>query len=252
MNTTTAVTDIVVMPLRFTDHFAHMRDFLVLLGFSRRVSRADSWVDLVGGFGMVAVHGAALSDSGAHSGDTGLSFEVGDVDVLAAQLTAAGFPEVEVYDEAYGRVLRVRDHAGAQLTFEERSNDRYGYRVDDPRPRHGIVAMPLRFDPPLGPLAALLAAAGFERLDEGDDERWRVWSSRDGGLVALHPSADERGPGSVQLGFRTEEPLADLAARLLAAGHTEVTLSEGFGGELTVIDPDGQEVLVQPVSGRPR
>lgn len=247
MNTTTAVSDIVVMPLRFTDHLPQMRDFLVLLGFSPRVSRAESWVDLVGGSGMVAVHGAAVSESGARSGDTGLSFEVGDVDVLAARLTAGGFPDVEVYDEAYGRALRVRDHGGAQLTFDERSEDLYGYRRDDPQPEHGIVAMPLRFDPPVGPFADLLAAVGFERFDEGDDQWWRVWSSPAGGLVALHPSVDDRAPGSVQFGFRTEEPLADLAVRLIAAGHADVTVSGEFGGELTVIDPDGQKVLVQPV-----
>lgn len=252
MNTTTAVTEIVVRPLRFTDHFAQMRDFLALLGFSPRVSRNESWLDLVGGSGMVAVHAAAVSSSGAQSGDTGLSFEAGNVDLLAAQLTSSGFAEMEVGDEAYGRVLQVRDHAGAQLTFDERVEDLYGYRRDDPRPEHGIVAMPLRFDPPLGRLAELLAAAGFEQLDEGDDEWWRVWSSPAGGLIALHPSADDRAPGAVQLGFRTEKPLADLAARLMAAGHTEVTLSDEFGGELTVIDPDGQKVLVQRVAGTAR
>jgi hypothetical protein len=229
-----------------------MRDFLVLLGFSPRVSRAESWVDLVGASGMVAVHSAATSDSGAQSGDTGLSFEVGDVDVLAARLIAGGHLDVEIYDEAYGRVLRVRDKAGAQLTFDERSRDLYGYHLDDPSPQHGIAAMPLRFDPPVGPFAALLAATGFERLDEGDDEWWRVWSSSNGGLVALHPSVDDRAPGSVQLGFRTEEPLADLATRLIAAGYSDVAVSSEFGGELTVTDPDGRKVLVQPVSGMPR
>ncbi|HEY8791107.1 MAG TPA: hypothetical protein VIM10_18520 [Actinopolymorphaceae bacterium] len=153
---------------------------------------------------------------------------------------------MEIYDEAYGRVLRVGDHRAERVTFDERSKDLYGYRRDDPQPVHGIVAMPLRFDSPVGPFADLLAAAGFDRLDEGDDEWWRVWSSPAGGLVALHPSTDDRAPGSVQFGFRTEEPLADLAARLIAAGHTDVTVSDEFGGELTVIDPDGQKVLVQP------
>lgn len=112
--------------------------------------------------------------------------------------------------------------------------------------------MPLRFDPPVGPFADLLAAARLVRLDEGDDEWWRVWSSPAGGLVALHPSVDDRGPRSVQLGFRTQEPLADLAARLIAAGHCEVTVSGEFGGELTVLDPDGQKVLIQSVTGRSR
>jgi hypothetical protein len=249
MTTTTAVTDIAVMPIRFTDRVPEVRDFLALLGFSARVSRADRWVDMVGGAGMVALHGAAVGESGARPGDTGLSFEVGDVDVLAARLTAAGIDDVEIYDEAYGRVLRVNDHGAERVTFDEHADDLYGYRVDDPTPQHGILSMPIRFGPPVGPFADLLAAAGFVRLDEGDDAWWRVWSSRDGGLVALHPSADDRAPGSVQLGFRTEEPLTDLAARLVAAGHHDVTLSDEFGGELTVTDPDGQRVLVQPVQG---
>jgi hypothetical protein len=249
MTTTTAVTDIAVMPIRFTDQVPQMRDFLALLGFSPRVSRAESWVDMAGGAGMVAVHGAAVSDSGARPGDTGLTFEAGDVAVLAARLTAAGFPDAEVYDEAYGRALRVRDKGGAVFIFGERPDDLYGYHADDPRPEHGIVSMPLQFDPPVGPFADLLAAAGFDRLDEGDDEWWRVWSSPAGGLIALHPSVDDRGPGSVQLGFRTGEPLADLATRLIAAGHSDVAMTDEFGGELTVIDPDGQKVLVQAIPG---
>lgn len=247
MNTTTAATDIAVMPIRFTDHAAQMRDFLALLGFSPRISRAESWIVMVGGAGMVALHGAAVTESDARPGDTGLSFEVGDVDVLFARLKARGIADVEIYDEAYGRVLRVGDHGGERVTFDEHSDDLYGYRLEDPRPQHGIVSMPLRFGPPVGPFADLLAAAGFNRLDEGDDEWWRVWRSAAGGLIALHPSVDDRGPGSVQLGFRTEEPLAGLAARLIAAGHADVTISDEFGGELTVTDPDGQKVLVQPV-----
>jgi len=248
MTIDTAATDIAVMPLRFTDQVARMRDFLTLLGFSSRVSRAESWVDLVGGAGMVALHGAVVSESGARPGETGLTFEVGDVDLLAARLTAAGFENVEIYDEAYGRVLRVGDHDAERITFDEHADDLYGYHVDDPRPEHGIVAMPLWFGPPVSGFADLLAGAGFARLDEGDDQWWRVWSSPGGGLVALHPSVEDRAAGSVQLGFRTEEPLADLAARLIAAGHTEVTVSGEFGGELTVIDPDGQKVLVQAVA----
>jgi hypothetical protein len=249
MNATT-VTDLAVMPLRFTDHVARMREFLVLLGFSPRISRGERWVDLVGGAGMVALHPARTTESGARPGTTGLSFEVVDVDAFAARLTAAGVEDVEIYDEAYGRVLRVAGHGAEHVTFDEHSDDLYGYHVDDPTPQHGIVSMPLRFDPPVSPFADLLAAAGFVRLDEGDDEWWRVWSSRDGGLVALHPSVDDRTAGSVHLGFRTEEPLADLAARLIAAGHVEVTVSDEFGGELTVIDPDGQKVLVQRVAAQ--
>ncbi len=238
-------TEVVVMPMRFTDHLPEMRDFLTLLGFSPRLSSAESWVDMVGGSGMVALHAAATS--GAGPGDTDLSFEVADVDRLAVQFARAGYLDMETFDEAYGRVMNVRDQHGTQLTFNERPTDLYGYRLDEPRPEHGIVSMPLRFDPPAGPFGQFLSAAGFVRLDEGDDEWWRVWRSNGGGLVALHPSADHRAPGSVQFGFRTREPLDELAGRLKAGGYAEVAVSGEFGGELIVTDPDGQVVLVQSV-----
>jgi hypothetical protein len=237
---------VVVMPLRFSDHVPQMQDFLSLLGFSRRVSRADKWITMAGHSGMVALHNTATKTS--PSGDTGLSFEVADIDALYAQFGEAGFTDREIYDEAYGRVLTVRDPEGTQLGFDEPEDDMYGYQVDEPRPEHGIVSMPLRFDPPSAPIARLLAAAGFVRLDEGDDQWWRVWRAPDGGLVALHPPGDDTPCGSVRLGFRTEEPLADLAARLTAAGYPDVTVSDDFGGELTVTDPDGQKVHVGPVA----
>jgi hypothetical protein len=237
--------EVVVMPIRFTDQVPRMQEFLTLLGFSPRLSRAESWVDMAGGSGMVALHAAALSSSSA--GDTGLNFEVADLEVLAAQFARAGYVDMEIYDETYGRAVNVRDQHGTQLTFNERPTDLYGYRLDEPRPEHGIVSMPLRFDPPAGPFGQFLSAAGFVRLDEGDDEWWRVWRSNGGGLVALHPSADHRAPGSVQFGFRTREPLDALAGRLKAGGYADVAVSGEFGGELTVTDPDDQVVLVQSV-----
>lgn len=32
----------------------------------------------------------------------------------------------------------------------------------------------------------------------------------------------------------------------MAAGYTDVTLGSDYGGELTVTDPDGQQVLIVP------
>lgn len=240
--------EVVVMPLRFTDNVPAMRDFLVLLGFSPRVSRAESWLDMVGGSGMVALH--STSTSSRQPADTGLSFEVPDVDALAAQFIGAGLADVRVYDEAYGRAMDVTGHDGTQLTFEERYTDLYGYRLNEPRPEHGIVSMPLWFGEPAGPYGDLLAAAGFVRLDEGDDQWWRVWRSTGGGMVALHPPTEQRSAGSVEFGFRTREPLPELGERLTAAGYAGVSLSDDFGGELTVTDPDGVSVLIQPLPTR--
>lgn len=223
-----------------------MRDFLALLGLSPRVTGAEKWVVMAGASGTVGLHATAVASSGAASGETDLTFEVPDADALKAQLAAAGLVDAEIYDEAWGRVLTVRDHHQRELYINERPDDYYGYQLDEPRPEHGIVSMPVKFEQPAGTFAETLASLGFVRLDEGDDALWRVWSSPDGGLVALHPPTDETAPGSVRIGFRTHEPLKELAERLVAAGHQDVTLSDEDGGALTVTDPDGQKVLVQP------
>lgn len=241
--------DLSVLPLRFTDNVAQMRDFFVLLGLSPRVSRDLMWIDMVGAAGMVALHDAATSDVKAPSGRTSLGISTTNADAVAARLKAAGIIDVTIYDEAYGRTLLVRYDGDAELWINEDSDDHYGYDVDDPQPQNGIVSMPIRFGAPAGSFADLLSAIGFGRLDEGDDQYWRVWSAERGGMVALHPATEVMSTDTVRLGFRTQEPLAQLADRLRAAGHTDVVVTDDFGGELTVTDPDGQHVLVQPLPG---
>lgn len=237
--------EVLVRPLRFTAHLLQMRDLLVTLGFAPRVGREDTWLTLAGAAGEVALHEAREGDPGASSGMTGLWFQASDIDALASRFTAAGL-EAEIYDEAYGRVLNVRGPHDASLGFDDPTTDPYGYELRDDPPQHGVVSMPVLFRPPVNPLVPLLSAADFVRLDEGDDEWWRVWRATGGGLVAMHPPTDEMPEGSVRLGFRTREPLSELAERLKAAGHADVDLTEDYGGELTVTDPDGRKVLVQP------
>lgn len=234
---------VLVRPMRFTDHLSKMREFLAQLGYSTRLRRDERWVTMVGTSGEVALHDAAISGSDAPSGKTDLLFEVDDAEALAVTFAEAGFGQVDIYDEAWGRVLLLKD-GDTQLYFDERPDDLYGYQVNDPRPEHGIASMPLLYGPPAGPLDRLLSAAGLVRLDEGDDERWRVWSAAGGGLVARRPSAAGSASGAVSLGFRTEEPLPALAQRLTARGYEGVTVSDD-SAELTVKDPDGESVTVQ-------
>ena len=248
--TAVARATVLVRPMRFTSHLSEMQEFLTVLGYSTRISRDEHWATMVGASGEVGLHDTAVAASGAPSGTTDLLFEVDQAEPLAIQLTEAGFGKVDIYDEAWGRVLLVHD-GERELYFDVRPDDFYGYRVDDPRPQHGITSMPVLYGPPSGPLDRLLAAAGLVRLDEGDDEWWRVWSAAGGGLVARHPAGAGAEPGSVRLGFRTHEPLADLAGRLTEAGYGDVRVSEQFDGELTVTDPDGERVLVQSASETP-
>ncbi|HVX46054.1 MAG TPA: hypothetical protein VHC49_19345 [Mycobacteriales bacterium] len=235
-----------VMPMRFTSHFQEMSDFLELIGFSARVRRNDSWLTVAGEAGMVALHSTETSATHSTSGRTDLLFAISDADALSTLYSAAGYRDVEIYDEAYGRVLRVRHPDGTELSFDEEADDQYGYEVTEPHPGHGVVSMPIRFDSPTSTIGEILALVGFERLDEGDDAAWRVWSRPEGGSVALHPPGTDHVPGSHQLAFRTREPLGELAARLEAAGYAGVSVSEQYGGELQVTDPDGQSVLIQP------
>lgn len=253
---TTAKVEVEVRPLRFTAHLAQLREFLSLLGFSARVTKGELWATMVGESGQVALHDVAISAAGGRSGETGLWFEAGDADALAAQLARAGFGDVMIEDEAWGRVLLVRGDGGAQLGFDERQTDFYGSQVDEPEPRHGITAVAVVHDVPEGPIDRLLVAAGLTRLDEGDwgdgddggDGEWRVYRGRGngGGLVALSAAGPSDGAaGTEQLAFRTREPLTDLAGRLEAAGHPVVARPDGA---LVVTDPDGRAVVVRPES----
>ena len=100
--------EIVVRPLRFSTDVPAMRAFLETLGLRSRIeSERGGWVDMVAGRGMVALHDAASSSTGAKARDTRLSFEADEIDELKSRLEAAGYQEVAIWDEAYGRVLSV-------------------------------------------------------------------------------------------------------------------------------------------------
>jgi predicted enzyme related to lactoylglutathione lyase len=241
---------VVVQPVRFTDNIEPMGSFLELLGLVRKVeSERGGWLVLAGGGGMVALHAAAFSDSGGKQGTT-LSFEADDLDTVAAALTAAGAPEVTIYDEAYGRVLTCRDPLGDPITVNEVMADMYGYRsVAGDKPAAPKV-LPVRFCDPAGPYGPFLEALGL--APRGPVSAYFTSYAADGGehgLVGLHyVFGDERpvvpGRSAVQLTFESGEPLADIATRLAGAGFDPAIRPESFGSVLVVTDPDGQEVQV--------
>jgi hypothetical protein len=247
---------VVVRPVRFTDRMDQMRGFLETLGLRARVeSERGGWVDMVAGAGMVALHTAESSTTGGQDGETHLSFEGLDLDTLTNELKAAGFPDATVWDEAYGRVLSVTDPLGDQIWVDGYDDDTYGFRVCEPERDARLSVMPVRFADPLGPMRAFLAGFGLAARAGGpgehDDARHFAVYGGHTGLVALHPPLETSqiiaGPGAVQLGFVTQEPLAELAARLTGGGYRDaVVRSEVFGQRLDVTDPDGQPVIVRP------
>jgi hypothetical protein len=248
MNTT-----VVVRPVRFTDNLEPMQGFLETLGLRPRImAEAGGWIEMVAGGGMVALHDAATSDHGAASGETRLAFEVDDVTGLAERLLDAGVKDVTVYDEAYGKVLTCTDPLDDTVTVDGRSDDLYGYRVvqaDTPAARMRVV--PVRFTDPLGPYGLWLEALGLSRV-AGGDEAYVRYAAGGGehGYVGLHSVYSDdlpivASPAAVHLTFATDEPLDDLAARLVAASFTDaVVVHEEFGSMLRVTDADGRECQV--------
>lgn len=78
-----------------------------------------------------------------------------------------------------------------------------------------------------------------------------VWAHLDAGAgaVGLHDAAVSKGrpAGTVELGFSTDEKLADVAARLTAAGYAHELVAEDFGRSIRVTDPDGVVIQIQEI-----
>ena len=228
------MTAIVVRPVRFTDNIEAMREFLQMIGLRVRIeSQRGGWYDLVAGAGMVALHTAADSAMGHAQGETCLSFEADDCEIVAEQLRSAGVPDVVVYDEAYGQVLTCTD--------PQRRHDR----------RRRPLARPLRLHPPSSPprRAAQRAARGlhrpagslprvhrqfgFTRAGHADEYFATCAGDGDAGLIGLHYVYDGQlpivpGPAAVHLTFTTTEPIDDVAARLTAAGYDPTRHARGL------------------------
>ena len=248
--------NIVVRPVRFSSDVTRMQQFLERIGLRPRIeSKRGGWVDLIADSGMVALHDAATSATGAKPGQTCLSFEANDIDSLATQLRDAGVPDVTVFDEAYGRVLSCIDPLGDPIWVDERTDDLYGYRTHpESRPGTGLSVVPVRFTDPQGPYVGWLQALGLIRL--GDlNESYVMYDAgtAEHGYVGVHYLYTDTegelpivpGSGSAQLTFATREPLAAVAERLVHADYEDAqVIDEDFGAMLTVTDPDGQEVQV--------
>jgi hypothetical protein len=230
-----------------------MQGFLEALGLRPRiVAEAGGWVEMVAGGGMVALHDAASSDHGATSGETRLAFEIADVAGLAERLVDAGVEHVTVYDEAYGKVVTCTDPLGDTLSIDGRSDDLYGYRVvQADTPAASMRVVPVRFTDPRGPYGPWLEALGLRRVGGGDDA-YAMYAAGAGenGFVGLHQVYSDDlpivpGPAAVHLTFATDEPMDDVAARLVAAGFADaVVVHEDFGSMLRVTDADGRECQV--------
>ncbi|MFC4377753.1 VOC family protein [Nocardia halotolerans] len=78
-----------------------------------------------------------------------------------------------------------------------------------------------------------------------------VWAQLDApaGALGIHDAAVSKGrpPGTVELGFSTDEPLEDVAARLASDGYEYTLVDEDFGRSIRVTDPDGVVIQIQEI-----
>lgn len=78
-----------------------------------------------------------------------------------------------------------------------------------------------------------------------------VWAQLDAAAyaVGIHDAAVSKGkaPGTVELGFSTDEPLEEVAARLVAGGYEHTLVEEDFGRSIRVTDPDGVVIQIQEI-----
>ncbi len=72
---------------------------------------------------MVALHTAMTSENDG-PGDIGLSFEAEEpLEKISKRLTAAGFEQEAIVDEAFGRSLGVRDPDGVRVQINEHDRE---------------------------------------------------------------------------------------------------------------------------------
>ncbi|QTZ90536.1 VOC family protein [Streptomyces auratus] len=107
------------------------------------------------------------------------------------------------------------------------------------------------------PIRYVADVAASRRFYEGLGLTYRadasvpVWAHLDAaaGGVGIHDAAVSKGrpPGTVELGFSTDERLDDVSAHLTAHGYEHTLVDEDFGRSIRVTDPDGVVLQIQEI-----
>ncbi|MGW5385882.1 VOC family protein [Nocardia sp. NPDC003963] len=109
-----------------------------------------------------------------------------------------------------------------------------------------LTALPIRYVADTAASRRFYAGLGLRPDNTAGVSVWTQLDA-DAGAVGIHDAAVSKGrpPGTVELGFATDEPLEAVAARLGAAGYTPELVEEDFGRSLRLIDPDGVTIQIQ-------
>ena len=112
-----------------------------------------------------------------------------------------------------------------------------------------LTVLPIRYVADVAATRRFYAGLGLD-LDPTSASS-AVWAQLNAGAGALgiHDAAASKGraPGTVELGFVTDEHLEDLATRLTADGYAPRIVDEDFGRSIRLTDPDGIELQIQEI-----
>ncbi len=111
-----------------------------------------------------------------------------------------------------------------------------------------LTVLPIRYVADVDATRAFYANLG---LHPDPAATLAVWAqlNADAGALGIHDAAASKGrpPGTVELGFSTDERLEDVAARLTAHGYEPRIVEEDFGRSVRVTDPDGIVIQIQEI-----
>lgn len=226
----------VVCLYRPTHDVERMSAFLETLGLHRTVRRdVDGAAFVWGRGGMIALFQA---EGAARPARSELTLETTDLDAAHRLLDAAGLSARFVSDTDFPGIS-VTGPDGRTLWIAESFRDPDDLGSDYPHHALDVLALHHSSDPQ--DAVSLFETFGFTARVRGDNEWLVMFADQTSGAIAIEGRrrTPEQGPIMVQLGLRTEESLADVASRLVAAGHPvgEITTLGGFPF-LTVTDPD--------------
>ncbi|WP_067845497.1 VOC family protein [Nocardia lijiangensis] len=111
-----------------------------------------------------------------------------------------------------------------------------------------LTVLPIRYVADVEASRKFYAGLGLADRPQGS---LTVWAQLDAeaGAVGIHDAAVSKGrpPGTVELGFSTDENLDAISRRLTAAGYDHQLVDEDFGRSIRVVDPDGVTVQIQEI-----
>ncbi|MFJ8745207.1 VOC family protein [Embleya sp. NPDC127516] len=111
-----------------------------------------------------------------------------------------------------------------------------------------LTVLPIRYVTDVDASRRFYAGLGLAFRPELSVDVWAQLSA-DAGALGIHDAAVSKGrpPGTVELGFATDERLEDVAMRLADAGQEFELVDEDFGRSIRVVDPDGVTIQIQEI-----